>query len=109
MNGLAHTAFQYLCERHRRGGTKDKGEKVKDANQTKIQLACINRYTLKILIFSLLLLAFSPNLWAKPVGAAEAGKAVRGWLNITPKPLETPLGRQVRKVNTFFDVNGMAI
>ncbi|MHC4395799.1 MAG: C10 family peptidase [Planctomycetota bacterium] len=63
----------------------------------------------KILVFFALLLSFSPDLWAKPMDAGEAKKAVKGWLKFETNPLGTLLGQQVRKVDTFSDANGEPI
>ena len=58
----------------------------------------------------LILLLFCPvNLWAKPVSSGQAEKAVRGWLRLDTKPLQTQLGNQVEQVDVFADANGEPI
>ncbi|MBN2019203.1 MAG: C10 family peptidase [Sedimentisphaerales bacterium] len=48
-------------------------------------------------------------LWAGPVTAYQAEKMVEGWLKTSPEPLDTALGRQVGKVETFRNDNGVTI
>jgi parallel beta-helix repeat protein len=47
--------------------------------------------------------------WAGPIAAHEVQQAVTGWLRLDPQPLETILGVQVAKVETFNDKNGEPI
>jgi hypothetical protein len=44
--------------------------------------------------------------FGKPAAPGQAGKAVRGWLKADRTPLDTPLGRQIGKVDTFTDNEG---
>ncbi|UCF42772.1 MAG: right-handed parallel beta-helix repeat-containing protein, partial [Planctomycetota bacterium] len=41
------------------------------------------------------------GVWARPMTAREAQQAATGWLRVEPHPLETTLGGQVAKVETF--------
>ncbi|MHC4573360.1 MAG: C10 family peptidase [Planctomycetota bacterium] len=59
-----------------------------------------------VLAFLVLLLSVPADLLAKPLGAVQAQKAVRGWLKVSPKPLGAALGKQVGKVETFTDDEG---
>ncbi|NIP53888.1 MAG: hypothetical protein GWN67_16885, partial [Phycisphaerae bacterium] len=56
------------------------------------------------------LLQFCCNTtWARPITVYEAQQAATGWLRLDPQPLETVLGGQVAKVETFNDKNGNPI
>jgi len=59
-------------------------------------------------IFSLIQLYCNTTL-ARPITVQEAQQAVTGWLRLDPKPLETVMGQQVGKVETFKDGDGEAI
>jgi hypothetical protein len=56
-----------------------------------------------ILTAVLVLLQLSMSLWALPTTAYEAEMVVRGWLKADPQPLETSLGREVMRIETFTD------
>jgi hypothetical protein len=43
------------------------------------------------------------TMWARQITAYEAQRAATGWLRVDPQPLDTVLGRQVAKVETFND------
>jgi len=49
------------------------------------------------------------NLCAEPTTAYQAEKVVTGWLRADPQPLETALGQQVERVETFTNDSGMPI
>ena len=66
-------------------------------------------HALIIPAFLALLLLFPAGLWARPVNKQQAKKAVKGWLKLDPKPLQTQLGNQLRQVDVFGDDNGEAI
>lgn len=58
-------------------------------------------------IFVLVVLnAWLPVAWTAPVGPQHATAAVLGWLKTDPKPLNTPLGGVVRRVETYRDNTG---
>ncbi len=61
------------------------------------------RRKITILTAVLVLLQLSVSLWALPTTAYEAEMVVRGWLKADPQPLETPLGREVMRIETFTD------
>jgi hypothetical protein len=52
---------------------------------------------------------YCSTVWSRPTTAYEAQQAARGWLRIDSQPLDTVLGRQVAKVETFSDKNGEPI
>ena len=65
-----------------------------------------------IIIFTAIfaLIQFCCNtMWARPTTAHEAQQAATGWLRVDPQPLDTILGGQVAKVETFNDENGEPI
>lgn len=67
-----------------------------------------NSFIMLVVLF--VLLQFSCNtIWARPITAYEALQAVAGWLRLDPRPLDTNLGGQVAKVETFNNENGEAI
>ena len=43
------------------------------------------------------------TVWSRQTTAYEAQQAATGWLCVDPQPLDTVLGRQVAKVETFND------
>jgi parallel beta-helix repeat protein len=43
------------------------------------------------------------TMWARQITAYEAQQTAKGWLRVDPQPLDTVLGRQVAKVETFND------
>ncbi len=57
----------------------------------------------------LVLLQLCSSLWALPTTAYEAEMAVAGWLKVDPQPLETTLGQEVMRVETFTDNYGEPI
>jgi len=61
-----------------------------------------------IIIFTAVffLLQLCSGLWALPRTADEAEMAVAGWLKVDPQPLETALGQEVVRVETFTDDYG---
>ncbi len=61
-----------------------------------------------IIIFTAVffLLQLCSGLWALPRTADEAEMAVAGWLKVDPQPLETALGQEVMRVETFNDNYG---
>jgi len=54
-----------------------------------------------IFIFLIFFLQFSSPLKAKPVGVKQAEKAVKGWLKRNPKPLNTELGKHIKRSDVF--------
>ena len=58
-----------------------------------------------IVTLAALLLASQPAM-AAPANATQARKAVQGWLRMDGKPLKTPLGTSVARVDTFSDAQG---
>ncbi len=66
----------------------------------------VKLHSLIILSFSVLLLLCNSNLWANPVSASDAEKAVKGWLKVDAQPLGTAIGQQIVSVETFLDKNG---
>jgi len=67
---------------------------------------CVKLQLLIIIILSALLLWCPAGLWAKPVSATRAEKAVRGWLKADAQPLGTAIGQQILSVETFSDETG---
>jgi hypothetical protein len=59
-----------------------------------------------ILALSASLLWCPNSLWAKPVNARQAEKAVKGWLKTDVQPLGTELGQHIMSVETFSDDSG---
>ncbi len=59
-----------------------------------------------ILAAVLVLSQLCSSLWALPTTAYEAEMAVAGWLKVDPQPLETALGQEVVRVETFTDDYG---
>lgn len=59
-----------------------------------------------ILALSASLLWCPSSLWAKPVSARQAEKAVKGWLKADAQPLGTGLGQHIMSVETFLDDDG---
>jgi hypothetical protein len=59
-----------------------------------------------ILAAVLVLSQLCSSLWALSTTAYEAEMAVAGWLKIEPQPLETALGQEVIRVETFTDDYG---
>ena len=59
-----------------------------------------------ILAAVLVLSQLCSSLWALPTTAYEAEMAVAGWLKVDPQPLETALGQEVMRVETFTDDYG---
>ena len=62
-----------------------------------------------ILTAVLLLLQLCSSLWALPTTAYEAEMVVTGWLKAGPQPLDTALGQQVMRVETFADDYGKPV
>lgn len=62
-----------------------------------------------ILTAVLLLLQLCSSLWALPTTAYEAEMVVTGWLKASPQPLDTALGQQVMRVETFADDYGKPV
>jgi len=62
-----------------------------------------------ILTAVLVLLQLCSSLWALPTTAYEAEMAVAGWLKLDPQPLDTALGQEVMRVETFTDNYGEPI
>ena len=62
----------------------------------------------EIIIFTAVffLLQLCSGLWALPRTADEAEMVAAGWLKIDPQPLETALGQEVTRVETFTDDYG---
>jgi len=58
------------------------------------------------LIFSLLSSSLS---FAKPVGVRQAEKTVKGWLKRNPKPLDTQLGKRIKRSEIFSDDDGLPL
>ena len=69
----------------------------------------IRRPALMIAVLSVIGLICPIPVWAKPTGAAQAKKAVKGWLKSDPRPLGTALGRQIASTETFADAEGEPI
>ena len=59
-----------------------------------------------IFVLLALVLLWPAEVWAKAINAGQAGKAVRGWLEVSAKPLGTALGKQIARVDTFADDAG---
>ena len=59
-----------------------------------------------IAIIILFVLLLGGNLLAAPTTADDAEMLVKGWLKADPKPLDTNLGNQVKKVETFTNDSG---
>jgi len=57
-------------------------------------------------VMLLVLFFCSADIYAKPAGLGEAGKAVQGWLRLDPTPLGTPLGRKIKSAEVFTDQTG---
>ena len=56
-----------------------------------------------------LLQFFCNTLWAAPTTAYQAENVVKGWLRADGQPLNTALGQQVKKVETFTGDDGERI
>jgi len=61
--------------------------------------------TIVMVVFALVQLCCG-TVWSRPTTAFEAQQAVTGWLSIDQQPLDTTLGWQVVKVETFNDEGG---
>ncbi len=59
-----------------------------------------------IVITILFVLLLSGSLLAAPTTADDAEMLVKGWLKADPKPMDTNLGNQVKKVETFTNDSG---
>jgi len=59
-----------------------------------------------ILAAVLVLSQLCSSLWALPTAAYEAEMAVAGWLKVDTQPLDTALGQEVMRVETFTDDYG---
>ena len=62
-----------------------------------------------ILAVVLIFLQLCSSLWALPTTAYEAEMAVAGWLKVDPQPLDTALGQEVKRVETFSDDYGKPV
>jgi len=54
----------------------------------------------QVWIFLILLLP-AVKTFAKPVNSSHAEKVVKGWLSVDARPLDMPLGKHIKKVDTF--------
>ena len=59
-----------------------------------------------IVVITVFFVLLSSNLLAAPTTADDAEMLVKGWLKADPKPLDTNLGDQVKKVETFTNDSG---
>jgi len=59
-----------------------------------------------IVFFLVFLQLLCGSLWARPMTGEQAGKAVRGWLKASARPLSTTVGRKIGDVETFTDEDG---
>jgi hypothetical protein len=67
-------------------------------------------YHLNFIVLLLSVLFLCPErLHAKPVTAQQARKVVKGFLTRCPNPLQTPLGLQLDKVDTFTNDDGQIL
>jgi hypothetical protein len=63
-------------------------------------------FAVKTIMILILLLASLQDVSGDPVNAQTAKAAVRGWLKADRSPLQTAVGQQVKKVETFPDARG---
>ena len=69
----------------------------------------MKRVSISLAVLLVVLQLFSDNIQARPTTRNEAKKVVEGWLKISPQPLDTALGGQVSKIETYTDYKGYPI
>jgi hypothetical protein len=68
-------------------------------------ISCV--ITVKSIVFFLAaLLFFASGAWARPTTEDEARNVAVNWLSLESKPMGSPMGHEVKKVETFTDETG---
>jgi Peptidase C10 family/Spi protease inhibitor/Carboxypeptidase regulatory-like domain len=69
-------------------------------------------FALRVYLLALLCLlqgSWCATVWANPVPSSLAHKAVNKWLAKEAKPMGSPLGSEIERVDTFTDSNGQPV